>query len=79
MRIAVLDDYQAIALTLADWSPLQGRCQIDVFSAPIKAEEAARILAPYDILCTLRERMEITGSLIEALPNLKYIVVTGRR
>jgi len=33
MRIAVLDDYQSVALTMADWSPLQGRAEVTVFSS----------------------------------------------
>lgn len=79
MRIAILDDYQNVALKLTDWSRLGGDCQVDVFTAPIPQQDAASVLAPYDILCTLRERMEIGGDLIRALPRLKYIVVTGRR
>ncbi len=79
MRIAVLDDYQNVALTVADWSRLPVQCSIDVFNTPIEPAHAARALAPYDIICTLRERMKIPGELIRTLPNLKYIVVTGRR
>lgn len=79
MRIAILDDYQAVSLKLADWSGLRAHCDIDVFTAPIREANAASVLAPYDILCTLRERMQIGGDLIRALPKLKYIVVTGKR
>jgi len=28
IRIAVLDDYQNVALEMADWSPLAGRTEI---------------------------------------------------
>ncbi len=78
MRIAVLDDYQAVALTMADWSPLRGRAEIIVFSDHLAGEEAlvAR-LAPFDVLCVMRERTPLPRSLLDRLPNLKLIASTG--
>jgi phosphoglycerate dehydrogenase-like enzyme len=78
MRLAILDDYAQLALRLADWSRLEGRCSIEVFDRPIAPEDQARVLAPFDILCHLRERMAMPASLIDSLPNLKFISVTGR-
>lgn len=79
-RIAILDDYNGIALGLADWSPLRGRAAIEVFRRPLRVpDEAAEALAPFTILCTLRERMPIPRALIERLPALRLIVVTGKR
>jgi phosphoglycerate dehydrogenase-like enzyme len=78
MKVAILDDYQSVALKMADWSDLQRRCTIDVINRPFTDEnDAARVLAPYDIVCTLRERTAFPRSLIAQLPNLKLIVITG--
>jgi phosphoglycerate dehydrogenase-like enzyme len=78
MRIAVLDDYQLVALTMADWSPLQGRAEVTVFSEHENDESVlATRLAPYEILCVMRERTPLRRSLIEKLPRLKLIASTG--
>ena len=80
MRIAVLDDYQRVALRMADWSALTGSSEIDVFDKNLASEEeAAAALRPYDVIGLMRERMPVPRSLIERLPNLKLIVVTGGR
>ena len=79
MRLAILDDYAHLALRLADWSRLKGRCEIEVFDQPLgKGEDAARKLASFDILCHMRERMPMPGSLIDVLPQLKFMTITGR-
>ncbi len=77
-RLAILDDYARVALEMADWSPLQGRCRIDVIDHALGVpEEAAAVLAPYDVLCHLRERTAMPRTLIERLPNLKLVTITG--
>ncbi|HEX8168583.1 MAG TPA: D-2-hydroxyacid dehydrogenase family protein [Beijerinckiaceae bacterium] len=77
-RIAVLDDYQHVALTMADWSRLPADCKTVVFDRNLATEdEAAQALEDFDVVCLLRERMPVPGSLIARLPNLKLIVVTG--
>jgi len=71
-RLAILDDYQGFALTLADWSPLKDKVSIDVYNETLFDEdEIAKRLEPYHILCTMRERTKITPTLIDKLPNLK--------
>jgi D-3-phosphoglycerate dehydrogenase len=78
MKLAVLDDYQRVALTLADWSRVQAACEITVFDRNFgSVDEAAEALADFDIICTMRERMPIPAELIARLPKLKLIVVTG--
>jgi phosphoglycerate dehydrogenase-like enzyme len=78
MRIAILDDYQSVALTMADWSPLKGRAKITVFTDHVADEEVlAKRLAPFDILCVMRERTPLRRPLIERLPKLKLIASTG--
>jgi D-3-phosphoglycerate dehydrogenase len=80
MRIAVLDDYQRVATTLGDWGRLGPDAAVDVFDRNLASvEEAAAALAPYEVVCLMRERMPMPRSLIERLPNLKLIVVTGAR
>lgn len=77
-RIAILDDYNHVALKMADWSGLQKRCQVDVIDRALAVpHEAADVLAPYDVLCHLRERTAMPRALIEALPNLKMMTITG--
>lgn len=77
MKIAILNDYLRRALVSADWSNIAKTCDITVFDRAIAAADAARTLAPFDIICTLRERMPISRELIAQLPNLKMIAVTG--
>src|SRR5579872_159641 len=76
-RIAILDDYQRVALTMADWSKVRAVAEIEVFDRNLSQEEAASILAPFDIVCHVRERMPFPRALIERLPNLKLIAITG--
>ena len=80
MRIAVLDDYQRVATRLGDWDRLGADVAIEVFDRNLASvEEAATALAPYEVVCLMRERMPMPRALIERLPNLKLIVVTGAR
>ena len=78
-KIAILDDYLHLALQSADWSVLDGRCQLDVIDRKLQVpDEAAEVLAPYHVLCHLRERMPMPRTLIERLPNLEFMTVTGK-
>ena len=76
MKVAILDDYQRLALEYADWKSLQG-AEVVVFDAPLK--DAAQQLAPFDIVCLMRERTAFGRALIERLPNLKFVSLTGAR
>ena len=78
MKIAILDDYLHLSQTAADWTKLGASCEIAVFDRPLSVpDEAARVLQPFDIICTLRERMPITDELLARLPNLRMIAITG--
>ncbi|HEX3349164.1 MAG TPA: D-2-hydroxyacid dehydrogenase family protein [Acetobacteraceae bacterium] len=78
VRVAVLDDYQNAALRMADWSPLTGRATVTVFSDHLNDPDAvAARLAPFDVVCVMRERTALRRGLIERLPNLKLIASTG--
>ncbi|SEO99478.1 Lactate dehydrogenase [Luteibacter sp. UNC138MFCol5.1] len=77
-RIAILDDYQGVALTSADWSPLRGRADVTVFRDHLADREAlARRLAPFDAICVMRERTPVDAALLAALPRLRLIASTG--
>src|ERR1700730_14217804 len=77
-KIAVLDDYQNVALESADWSVLDDRADIAVFRDHLADPEAVigRLLS-FDIVCVMRERSPLTRNIIERLPNLKLIASTG--
>jgi phosphoglycerate dehydrogenase-like enzyme len=79
-KIAVLDDYQGVALEMADWSKVTSRAQVEVFNDHLAdAEVVAKRLYPFDIVCVMRERTPLGAALIERLPNLKLIASTGPR
>jgi phosphoglycerate dehydrogenase-like enzyme len=79
IRVAVLDDYQGVAAGLADWSSLGPEVAVEFFSEPVPPADAAARLAPYTVLCLMRERMPLDAALIAALPNLRLVVFTGGR
>ncbi len=76
MKLAVLDDYQRLALDYADWKSLKG-VDVQVFHRPL--ERPAQELEAFDIVCLMRERTPFGRSLIERLPNLKFVSLTGAR
>jgi phosphoglycerate dehydrogenase-like enzyme len=79
-NIAILDDYQKVALKLADWSSLQTGHRIQVFHEPFASERAAAAaLAGFEIVGIMRERTPFPRSLFQALPDLKLLVTTGKR
>lgn len=78
VKVAILDDYQHVALTIADWSSVRDRLSIDVYDETLADEDAlAQRLEPYTIICAMRERTKFPASLLDRLPNLKLIATTG--
>jgi phosphoglycerate dehydrogenase-like enzyme len=77
-KVAILDDYAGAALDLADWSTVQTRCDVTVFNRHLSEAEAVDALRPFDVVCTVRERMAFPRTLIERLPNLKLITIVGK-
>ena len=79
MKVAVLDDYQRLALEYADWKSLPG-AEVRVFHEPLRStEEAAKALQPFEIVCLMRERTPFGRALIDKLPNLRFVSLTGAR
>jgi phosphoglycerate dehydrogenase-like enzyme len=76
MKLAILDDYQRVALKYADWDKLKG-VEVTVFDKPL--QDPAKQLAPFDIVCLMRERTPFPRALIDKLPNLKFVSLTGAR
>jgi phosphoglycerate dehydrogenase-like enzyme len=80
VKIAVLDDYQGVALKMTDWSAVMSRAHVDVFNDhPTDTEAVVMRLHPYDVVCVMRERTPLRRDTIERLPNLKLIASTGPR
>jgi phosphoglycerate dehydrogenase-like enzyme len=79
-RCAVLDDYQNVAMTLADWGKIAGDVDVTVFTKHMGgADEVHRALKDFHIVCMMRERTPFRRNTIEALPNLKLLITTGAR
>ena len=77
LKIAILDDYARVAMQSAEWSVLRGKAEITVFDRHLSQDEAASLLQPFDVLCTVRERMSMPRSLFERLPRLKLVTIIG--
>ena len=80
VRIAVLDDYQNVALSMADWASLPAEADVTVFNDHLAdREELVRRLAEFEVVCAMRERTPFPRSVLEALPKLRMLVTTGGR
>jgi phosphoglycerate dehydrogenase-like enzyme len=76
-QVAILDDYAGLALELADWTSVQSRSDVTVFNQHLSEADAVDALHPFQVICTVRERMALPRTLIERLPNLKLITIVG--
>lgn len=78
VRIAILDDYQGVALEMADWAAVASQADITVFSDHL-ADPTAVVdrLEPFDIICVMRERTPLPRAILEKLPRLRLIASTG--
>jgi phosphoglycerate dehydrogenase-like enzyme len=78
MKVAILDDYQNVALSFADWDSLDA--EIEVFTEPFaNADETVARLARFDVLVAMRERTRFPAELLDRLTALKLLVSTGAR
>ena len=79
-RCAILDDYQNVALSAADWSKVSGDLEIQVFNAHLgAADKVIAALQGFEIICAMRERTAFPRDVIEKLPQLKLLITTGMR
>jgi phosphoglycerate dehydrogenase-like enzyme len=80
VKIAILDDYQNVALSIADWSAVAKNAEITVFNNHIDQTDALiERLLPFDVICVMRERTPLRRDIIERLPRLRFIASTGPR
>jgi len=80
VKVAILDDYQNVALQLADWSRVRRHAEITVFNDHIAVPSAVvERLRPFDAMCVMRERTPLPREILQQLPNLKLIASTGPR
>jgi phosphoglycerate dehydrogenase-like enzyme len=80
MKVAILDDYQGVALVSADWSRLPEGTEVRVFREHLEDEAVvAEALRPFDVVVAMRERTPFPASLLARLHNLRLLVTTGMR
>lgn len=80
LRCAILDDYQNVALKLADWSSLKDKIDITVFDTPFgSSADAITALKNFQIVCAMRERTAFSREVLTALPDLKLLLTSGMR
>ena len=78
MKVAILDDYQNVALQLADWPSVRRYAEITVFHDHVADPSAVlERLRPFDVVCVMRERTPLTREILQQLPTLKLIASTG--
>jgi len=80
LRCAILDDYQNVALSMADWSKVEADLEIEVFNEHLGSpDKVVAALQGFVIVCAMRERTAFPRAVIEALPDLKLLITTGMR
>jgi phosphoglycerate dehydrogenase-like enzyme len=80
VQIAVIDDYQDVARSSADWSRLSQSAEVTFFHDRCESEsDLVDRLAPFEVICVMRERTAFPRTVLSQLPNLKLIASPGRR
>ena len=80
VRCAILDDFQNVALKLADWSKISRDVEVKVFTEHLGgADNVIKALQGFAIVSMMRERTPFPRKVIEALPELKLLITTGAR
>lgn len=79
MRIAVLDDYQNVALTTADWDRVASRGEISVANEHLASDALVSFLDGIEVIVAMRERTAFDTELLARLPDLRLLVTTGMR
>ncbi len=80
IKCAILDDYQNVALCMANWSSITDRIAIRTYQEPFETEEMlVNALYHDEIIVLMRERTPFTAAIFKKLPNLKLLVTSGMR
>ena len=78
MNVALLDDYQSVAMKMADWQSLAPRATVTAFPDHLDDVDAlAERLHSFDVVVLMRERTRVPRALIERLPNLKLLITAA--
>ncbi|MFJ2692874.1 D-2-hydroxyacid dehydrogenase family protein [Pseudomonas sp. NPDC087336] len=80
LQIAVIDDWQAVARGVVDWSALESIGEVDfIHDYPADNATLAARLGGFEVICVMRERTRFDDDLLRRLPNLKLLVTGGMR
>lgn len=80
IRCVVLDDYQGVALSMADWSPLADAVEVTSVRQHLDdPDELAAAIGDCEIVVVMRERTPFPAALFERLPRLRLLVTSGMR
>ncbi len=79
VKVAILDDYQGVALQSADWSPLSGRAEVVALREHLPPAELGRALRGVEVVVAMRERTPFPDSTLALLPDMKLLITTGPR
>jgi phosphoglycerate dehydrogenase-like enzyme len=80
IRCAILDDYQNVALKVADWGKVKDRVEIKVFQEHLGGpDKVIAALQGFQIIVAMRERTAFPKKVLDALPDLKLLITTGMR
>ncbi|SUB83935.1 Glycerate dehydrogenase [Pragia fontium] len=80
LKCAILDDFQNVALSMANWSTLGDRVEVFSLSQHFTDENAlVKAIEHCDIIVIMRERTPFTAGLLARLPNLKLLITSGMR
>ena len=78
IKVAILDDYQNVTHHFANWEKLSEKIELKIFNEYIgDIHNLSEKLSEYDVLCLMRERTPLPGTLINKLPNLKLVITSG--
>ncbi|MFI6791663.1 D-2-hydroxyacid dehydrogenase family protein [Nonomuraea sp. NPDC050383] len=76
MRCLILDDYQGVALTMADWSAVEARSLREHIT---DHDDLVRAAEDCEIVMIMRERTPFPASLFARLPALRLLITSGMR
>jgi phosphoglycerate dehydrogenase-like enzyme len=79
-RVAVLDDYQRVAQSYADWASLPEGTEVRFFDDHLdEPSDLCERLASFEVIVAMRERTPFPRTLLTRLPKLRLLVTTGMR
>jgi hypothetical protein len=70
IQIAVLDDYQSVALTSADWSSVTSRADVVAYADHVAdSDDLVARLEPFDVVFVMRERTPLPRNVPNVSPG----------